>query len=70
MSGHILKNKRKNNFVCIHEIIRLTIMKMKVKMKNRSHRHDINGPRLRQGHKIVNIESVSMMMLIYVLSNT
>ena len=43
---------------------------MKVKMKKRSHRHDIDRPRLRQGHKIVNIESVSMMMLIYVLSNT
>ena len=41
--GHILKNKQKSNFVCIHEIIRLIIMKMK--MKNRSHRHDINRPR-------------------------
>ena len=49
--GHILKNKQKNKCVCIHEIIRLTIMKMKIKMKNRSHRHDINRPILRHGHK-------------------
>ena len=37
---HILKNKQKNKCVCIHEIIRLTIMKM----KNRSHRYDVNRP--------------------------
>ena len=26
-------------------------MKMRLEMKNRSHRHDINSPRLRQGPK-------------------
>ena len=26
-------------------------MKMSLKMKNRSHRYDINRPRLRHGHK-------------------
>ena len=26
-------------------------MKMKMKMKNRSYRYDINGPRSRHGHK-------------------
>ena len=35
--GHILKNKQKNNFICIHE---------KMKLKNRSRRYDIN----RRGH--------------------
>ena len=41
--GHILKNKqKKNKCVCIHEII---------KMKNKSHKQDINRPRLRHGHK-------------------
>ena len=45
--GLILKNKKKNKCVYIHEIIRLTIMKMK--MKNRSHRYHINRPR--HGHK-------------------
>ena len=49
--GHILKNKQKNNYVCIHEIIRLIIMKMKMKMKNRSHRYDTNRLRPRHGQK-------------------
>ena len=31
--GHILKNKQKNKRVCIHEIMKLIIMKMKMKMK-------------------------------------
>ena len=40
--GHILKNKQKSRYVCNHEIIRLIIMRAKLKMKNRSHRYDIN----------------------------
>ena len=48
--GHILKNKQKNKCVYIHKIIRLTIIRMKMKMKNRSHRHDINRPRLKRRH--------------------
>ena len=51
MIGHILKNKQKNKCVCVHEIIGLVTMKMKVNMKNRSHRYDINRPRSRQGYK-------------------
>ena len=39
--GHIIKNKQKNKFVCIHEILRFIIMIMKVKMKKR---YDINRP--------------------------
>ena len=35
----------------MHEIIGLIIMKMKMKMKNRSLRYDINRPRSRRGHK-------------------
>ena len=45
--GHVLKNKQKIKCVCIHKIIRLIIMKIKMKMKNRSHRYDINRPRSR-----------------------
>ena len=30
--GHILKNKEKNKFVCIHEIILVSIIKMKIKL--------------------------------------
>lgn len=33
IKGHILKNKQRNKCVCIHEILGLTIMKMKMKMK-------------------------------------
>ena len=51
MIGHILKNKQKNKCVCVHEIIGLVTMKMKVNMKNRPHRYDINRPRSRQGYK-------------------
>ena len=39
--GHILIFKQKNNCVCIHDIMRLTVMKMKMKVKNKSHRYDI-----------------------------
>ena len=42
--GHILKNKQKNKCVCLHEIIRLIIMEMKMKTKERSHRYDTNRP--------------------------
>ena len=49
--GHILKNKEKNKFVCIHEIMRLIITEIKVKMKNRLHRYVINRSRSRHGHK-------------------
>ena len=31
--GYILKNKQKNKSVCIHEIIQLIIMKMKINLK-------------------------------------
>ena len=62
---HILKNKQKKKCVCIHEITRLTIMKMNMKMKNRSHRHDINRARLKYGHENSKYRKfLSMMMLI------
>ena len=43
--GHTRKNKQKNKYICIHEIIQLIIMKMKMRMKNRSHMYDISRPR-------------------------
>ena len=59
---NILKNKQKNKCVCFDEIIRLIIMKMEMKMKNRSHRYDI---RSRHGHKYGKYKTcLSMMMLI------
>ena len=49
--GHILKNNQMNKCICIHEIIRLIIMKIKMKMKNRSHSYEVNRPRPRNRHK-------------------
>ena len=46
------KNKQKNKCVCIHEIIRLIIMKMKMKI-NRSQRYNINRHRSRMDTNIV-----------------
>ena len=46
---HIIENKKKNKCVWIHDIVRLIITKMKMKLRNRSHRYDINRPRSRHG---------------------
>ena len=52
---------RKNKWVSIQEIIRLNIMKM----KNRSHRYNIDRPRSRQGFVYSKYKKcLSMMMLI------
>ena len=62
---YILKNKQKNMNVCIHEIIRLIIMKMKIKIKSRSHRYNINRFRARHGHKYSKYKMcLSVMMLL------
>ena len=64
---HILKNKQKNKRVCIHEIIRLIIIKLKVKLKIRSHKCDINRPWSRHEHKFSKYKMcLSMMMLIII----
>ena len=63
--GHILKNEQKSKCFCIHEIIRLIIMKMKMKMKNKSHIYYINRPSPRYGHKYSKYKTfLSMMVLI------
>ena len=49
--GKYSKNKQKTKCVCFHEIIRLMMTKVETKMKNRSHRYDINRPRFRHGRK-------------------
>ena len=58
--GHILKNKQKYKCVCIHEIIRLITMKMKMKIK----KDHINTLKVDLGldmdTNIVNIKSVSV----------
>ena len=38
-------------YVCIHEIIRVLMMKMQIKMKSRSHRYDKDRPNSRNEHR-------------------
>ena len=61
--GYIVKNKQRNNSVCNHEIIQLIIMKMKMEIKDRSHRYDINRPRSRYGHKYINYKMYLIMTI-------
>ena len=68
--GHILKNTPKNKCFCIHGIIRLIIIKMQMKMKNISHRYDINRPRSRHGHKYNKYKNYLSIMMLYVIRNT
>ena len=49
----------------MHLYLRQIIMKMKIKMKNRSPRYNIHSPRSRLGHKFSKYKKCrSMMMLI------
>ena len=58
--GHILKKKQKYKCVCIHEIIRLITMKMKMKIK-KDHVNTIKVDLgLDMDTNIVNIKSVSV----------
>ena len=43
---------------------------MKLKMKIRSHRYDLNRPKLRQRHKYSKYEKCLSMIILYVLNNT
>ena len=49
--GDILKNLQKNKYFYLNEVISLMKMKMRLKMKNRSQRYDINRPLPRHGPK-------------------
>ena len=63
----ISKNCTKNKCVCFYEVIWLMAMKMKLKMKNGSHRYDINRPRPRYGQKYTKYKiCLSKMMVICV----
>ena len=50
-NNRIYFKKSKVKLVFIYEITRLLVMKMKIKINNRSHTYDINRPRSRDGHK-------------------
>ena len=64
--GHILKKSQKNKYICIHETMWLIIMKIKIKMKNRSHRYDISNLALGKDKIIVNVKCLSMVKLMCV----
>ena len=67
MIGDTLKNKQKSKRVFTHEITRLIIMKMKMKMNNRSNGYDKNGLRSRRGHKYKKYKKCLIMMkVIYI----
>ena len=44
ITGHNILKIGKRTIVCINEIIRLIIRKMKMRMKHTSQRYDIYGP--------------------------
>ena len=63
--GDILKKSTKTKYVCLNEVIWLMIMKIRLKMKNRLHRYDINIPRFRHVHKYTKYKMcLSMIMVI------
>ena len=65
--GHTQKNNQKSKCVCINEIIRFILIKMKMKEKNRSNRCDIKRPRSRLGHKYSKYKMcLSVIMLLFI----
>ena len=59
------KNCTDSKYVCLNEVIWLVTMKMRLKMKNRLHRYDINGPRpgLRDKYTKYKISLTTMMVI-------
>ena len=60
---HILKNNKKNERVCIHEVIQL-MTEMFMNMRNRSHRCNKNRPRSRHGCKYTTYKKCLIMMIL------
>ena len=57
----------KNKCICFNDVIWLMAMKMRLKMKNRSQKYDINRLRPRRGHKYTKYKMyLSIMMVICV----
>ena len=65
------KKCTKNKYVCLNEFVWLMTMKIRLKMKNRSHRYSINRPRARHSYKYTNILIIKFdSWWLYVWSNT
>ena len=54
----------KNKWVSINDIIGSGILKTRLKMKNRSHRYDINRPRPRHGYKYAKYKMCHSTMMV------
>ena len=55
----------KNNCVCFDNVMWLMTMKMRLKIKSRSQRYDINWPKPRHGHKYTKYKACLSMMVIF-----
>ena len=66
ITGHILKDKQKNNCFCIHTI---SHKENEDENKNRSHRYDNNRPRSRHEYKYSKYKRCLSMMILILLSN-
>ena len=64
------KKYAKNKCVCVNEIVWSVIMKMALKMKNGSHRHETNRTRPRYGHKYTKYKMCLSMIMVCAISNT
>ena len=62
--GTYSKKCTKNKCVCINEVILSMIMKVRQKIKNRSHRYNINRPRPRHGHKYTKYKICNMVVCV------
>ena len=58
-----LRNAQKTS-ICFNEIIWLIIMKIRLKVKNESHRCDINRTRPKRGYKCTEDKMCLMMMIV------
>ena len=50
--------------VSFNEVVWLATMKMRLKIKNESHRYGINNPRLRHGYKCIKYEMCLIIMMV------
>ena len=59
--GLVLNNSQKNNCICFNKVM---TMKIRLKMKNKSHRYDIIRPRPRYGHKYTKYKMCLSIMMV------
>ena len=67
--GDFLNNVEKSRYVCLSEVTWLMATKMRLKIKSRYHKYDINKPRCRHDTNIVNVKNASVWWCVYVLNS-